>query len=299
MGFIKDFLARVDRKINRNEYNIVFEPAQKQRVIVEHSRLNNVGDHLGPVIVNWVLAQKGIDPDRLVSKTRHLLAVGSIIGRGRFDCTVWGSGILKEANRERMIMLKRHDHRKIDFRAVRGPLTREIVLSVGYACPPVYGDPAVLMPLIYDPGNPEKEYEVSVILHHRTNRVADNSDDAEKYEISISDELTEKYHLHFIDPKTADYQFFIDELAKSKKVIASSLHGIILAEAYGVPTVFLNWGMDDQPIKFHDWYLSTGREMECSKSMEEALDAAPMPVPDLRAMREALLNSFPYDLWEE
>jgi pyruvyltransferase len=155
------------------------------------------------------------------------------------------------------------------------------------------------MPLIYDPGNPEKEYEVSVILHHRTNRVADNSDDAEKYEISISDELTEKYHLHFIDPKTADYQFFIDELAKSKKVIASSLHGIILAEAYGVPTVFLNWGMDDQPIKFHDWYLSTGREMECSKSMEEALDAAPMPVPDLRAMREALLNSFPYDLWEE
>ena len=299
MSMLGELLRKIDRNINRNEYDISYLPAEKNHVNIEHSLLNNVGDHLGPVIVDWLLEQKRIDRERIVKKTKHLMTVGSIIGRGRFDCTIWGSGILKYSHKDRMVKLRKIYRRKMDIRAVRGPETRDILVSVGYDCPEIYGDPAVLMPLIYSPGNPEKEYEVSVILHHRTERTADHATDDKNFLISISNDFIEKNHLHFIDPKTGDYKFFIDELVKSKRVVSSSLHGIILAEAYGVPAVFMNWGMDDQPIKFQDWYLSTGRKMTYAKTIEEGVLREPMPLPDLSKMREALLNSFPYDLWEE
>ena len=111
--------------------------------------------------------------------------------------------------------------------------------------------------------------------------------------------MIKKNGLHFIDPKTSDYKYFIDEIVKSKRVISSSLHGIILAEAYGIPTVFLNWGLDDQPIKFRDWYMSTGRETVFANSMEEAVEAEPMPLPDLSGIQDAIMKTFPYDLWED
>ena len=36
---------------------------------------------------------------------------------------------------------------------------------------------------------------------------------------------------------TTDYRLFLNELVRGERVISSSLHGIILAESYGVPAV--------------------------------------------------------------
>lgn len=41
--------------------------------------------------------------------------------------------------------------RKPDIRAVRGPETRKLLINVGFDCPGIYGVPAVIMPLIYNP----------------------------------------------------------------------------------------------------------------------------------------------------
>lgn len=298
MSFFGNLLKKTKGTIQRNDYNILYQPAEPNRVNIEHSAVDNVGDHLGPVIADWVLSARGIDAGRTISRTRHLMTIGSIIGRGMFDCTIWGSGILKEENRDRIAKLRRRYRRKMDIRAVRGPVTRDLILSAGYDCPEVYGDPAVLLPLIYQPAPCEKVYETTVILHHRTKKTTAQNDSGEAYVMEIGEKLIERCHLHFLDPATADWKAFVDELVRSKRVISSSLHGIILAEAYGIPTVFLNWGMDDQQIKFRDWYLSTGRELQCAKSLEEAVEAPSAPLPQLDGMRQNLIDCFPYDLWE-
>ena len=295
-------LKEIKVALNRNEYGYHNIPSQKNIVNIEHSPRLNIGDTLGPVVVYWMLAQNNIDPQKKLSETRHLSTIGSVIGRGKCDITVWGSGTLKneiDLQKNLNSRLKRHRllyHRKMDFRAVRGPYTREIVLESGYQCPEIYGDPAVLMPYIYSPQNITKKYPVSIILHHRTQMTDSNSNN--KYDLYIDPELINSKNIHFIDPKTDDYQFFINELAASNYVISSSLHGIILAESYGVPAVFLNWGMDDQPIKFMDWYASTGRDMVFCETVEKALNSPLPELPDLSSMQNAMMNTFPYDLWE-
>ncbi len=278
-------LSRLGSIVMPNDFLYNGEPAQRNCVNVEHwVGKVNVGDQISLPIVEWMLNKKNIELNKKVSRTKHLLALGSIIGCGYFDATVWGSGIntpvaTYRAGRRR----KRVD---FDIRALRGPLTKAALESFGYDCSKcVYGDPGILMPLIYQPENKEKKYDVSVICHFQMEK---------QIKSSYPD-------LHFISVKTDDYKKFIDEIAASKVVVSSSLHGIILAESYGVPAVFFNVNgiMDKEIIKYYDWYYSTGRRtVIAAQSIEEALKCEPMEIPDMESMREKLMACFPYDMWE-
>ena len=44
--------------------------------------------------------------------------------------------------------------------------------------------------------------------------------------------------------------------------------------------------------------LSTGRyNVNIADSFEEAMNAVPLPIPDLSGLQNGLLKSFPIDLW--
>ena len=232
----------------------------------------NIGDNISPVIVKYAAGLYGIKPDKEVSETRHLYAVGSIITAGAQDCTVWGSGLLNTK------ILYRLKHRKIKIQAVRGPLSRVILLDQGFQAPEVYGDPAILMPFIYNP-EVEKKYKVSVITHMD-----------EKMECpSVS--------FHRIKITTDDYKFFVEEIKASELIISSSLHGIIFAEAYGIKAVLLNPGSD--LFKYYDYYFSTKRyTFPIAENIAEALQLEAADVPDFSRMQEELIKAFPAFLWE-
>ena len=92
---------------------------------------------------------------------------------------------------------------------------------------------------------------------------------------------------------TRDWKNFIDEIVSASFVISSSLHGIILAEAYGIPCVMLKDTESDDFFKYEDYYRSTGRKhFFIANSVEEALEHRDVEVPDLRAMQEVLLDKF-------
>lgn len=241
----------------------------------------NLGDSLGEVIINYMLDKAGIDIDAEVSGTKHFNCVGTNIQGSYQNATIWGSGILPLKTYAFWQKLCR---RKLDIRAVRGPLTRKVLLEQGQQCPEVYGDPAILMPLIYTPMNGRQKVRKKIIIPQFASENSFREKHPEDYLLSM---------------KTNDYRHVIDEIVSSEIVYTSSLHGIILAEAYGVPAVFFHGLEDYWDFKYADYYYSTGRmDFKIAKNYEEALTMDPLPLPNLDGMVKGLLESFPYDLWE-
>ena len=260
-----------DERLNDNvylyywKYNNIYKDAAADT--------ENLGDYLSPVVVGH-FAPKGQSRSR---RPVTLYAIGSIIGLRRQNAVVWGSGILCPTS-HRVLRIKES---ALDIRAVRGPETRKELLKIGKNCPEVYGDPAVLMPLIYQPGERTKKYKTTIIF---------NYGDSNK-EVPAGEEG------NVFDTLTKDYQSVIDRIVQSETVISSSLHGIILSEAYGVPAILLRQENQDL-FKFKDWYYSTGRkDFPTAESIRQALEMTPVPPPDLSDMQNDLIHAFPTDLW--
>lgn len=244
----------------------------KHRVNLNYCHdFKNIGDNISPVIVRYVSKVHGIDARQKTAVTSHLYAIGSIITAGAQDCTIWGSGLLNTR------ILGRLNGRKLDIRAVRGPLTRTVLMDWGYTVPEIYGDPAVLMPLLYNP-EIDKKYPVSVITHVNEGTDMPNC------------------KVHVIDVATDDYKRFVQEIKASELVVSSSLHGIIFAEVYGVQAVMLRPKTD--LFKYFDYYYSTKRySFPIADTVEEALKIKPVKLPDFEEMRKELIKAFPTDLW--
>ena len=102
--------------------------------------------------VKWVHPKK--QPWYKRDKTNYL-TIGSIIHHASKDSIVWGSGIID----------KQQYIEKAYFRAVRGPQTLGFLRSLGYECPEVYGDPALLLPKYYHPVI-KKKYKLGIIPHY-------------------------------------------------------------------------------------------------------------------------------------
>lgn len=267
----------------RNRLTLTGEKYKPKQVNFEYwTKQDNVGDYLSCVVYQWMLEKKNIQPNSPAVKSCHLLGIGSIIAEMPFDAVIWGSGIHTLVK-----MYKLYKWRKIvkyDIRVLRGPISQNMLARCGYQCNDiVFGDPAILMPLIYVPKTNEKKYRVSIVNHFSV------------------EEKNKDQKYNYIDIKTKDYKHFIDEIVASQLIISSSLHGIILAESYGVPAIFVNekGKMYSEIIKYYDWYYSTGRyTVVMAETVEEALTLTPMKLPELHSMQKNIIDKFPYDLWK-
>lgn len=244
----------------------------------------NLGDSLSFVVVDWMLAKRGLTSSQEVKKKYFLNTIGSNALSSYQDAVIWGSGCLTSkrnlffANR----ILHRHPFQRLDVRAVRGPNTRETLIRFGHKCPEVYGDPAILMPLIYTPTPVLPTKDVLVIPQF----VAETNLRAQYPDIWME------------SMNTDNYKQVIDAIVSAKKVVTSSLHGIILAESYGVPVVFFRSLKESRDFKYLDYYYSTGRyNIKIATSVEEAMAQDPLPLPDLSELQNGLMDTFPYDLW--
>ena len=77
-----------------------------------------------------------------------VLAIGSMLEHSRPNYIVWGTGFLKETGvcPGGTVL------------AVRGPFSSEKLFQQGYKKCEVYGDPALLLPLIYQPNASEHKF---------------------------------------------------------------------------------------------------------------------------------------------
>ena len=215
---------------------------------------------------------------RLSINTKKIVAIGSIlsfVGGGK--TTVWGTGLM---NKSCVSVLKNPlKHVVLDIRAVRGPLTRKCLVEAGFKCPEIYGDPAILLPLYYCPDVKKETGKIIIIPHHSK---------LDKYK---------KLYKNVLDTYTDDWKSFVNEIMSAEKVISSSLHGIILAESYGIPCVWLN-DIPDSPFKYEDYYLSTGRStFPIVYNVEEGYIKTGEINLNISMMQQKLLKCFPYDIF--
>lgn len=278
---VRNYYQKIKFEKERNKYNIAGDIVGKKQISLEYwNKKINLGDALALIIYKWILTQHNIKNINSKDEITHLMTVGSILSMGNFDSTVWGSGILSlSALNEIYIKSK---YRKFDIRAVRGPITKTILTNAGYHVPDIFGDPGILMSLIYKPDILEQTIPYVVIPHYT--------------EIDYYTSLGYRC----LDIRTTDYKKFIDNLLKCKLIISSSLHGIILSETYGIPAILLHSDNNNiDLLKYYDYYFSTGRKsVKVASTVEEALDMTPMKLPELSKMQKDLLDSFPYDLFQ-
>lgn len=218
----------------------------------------NFGDDLSYYLIKELTGKKIFNSHNLFfsKKRENILCIGSIINDwSNAQSIIWGSGIMYE-NR------KIHDKPK-SIRAVRGPLTRKLLLRQGFACPDTYGDPALLLPMIYKP-NVTKKYKYGIIPHI-------NDSDTE-----IIKKLAEYIGSCRIISmsKYKRWQDKIDEICECECIISSSLHGLIISDAYQVPNIWVKFSdkILGGEFKYLDYFASIGRNSKGPIAVE-SLDA--------------------------
>ena len=197
----------------------------------------NLGDNLNPYIIEKLTGY----PPSLISAKNSAIVIGSIIKFAEDKTKVWGSGTPRMTDKL---------NPNADYRAVRGPLTRQLVLESGGKCEPIYGDVAWFMPKIYWP-EIEKTHELGLI-RHMVHRDRDIRLDGVR-EISV------------VRVGDEEIEAFVRELLSCRKIISTSLHGIILAHAYGIPAEWATFndglrGLKGDETKFWDYFESVGIE---------------------------------------
>lgn len=193
------------------------------------------------------------------------IVLGSILQWADEHTILWGPGFIGDD--------RRLSKKPKKICAVRGPLTREIILAQGYECPEVYGDPALLYPRLYYPKNIQKKHKIGIIPHYID---ADNPWIARLRREGIK-------IINILDPTDK----VVDEILECEMIAASSLHGIIAADAYGVPSTWIE--LSDKVIgkgfKFRDYFMSVGRK-----------DREPLRVGTNTRLKEVYAKFYDYNI---
>jgi hypothetical protein len=217
----------------------------------------NFGDMLGGYIFEKIVE---FSPEEIFinnkeiknnNKSEHYLIAGSILKHTTEKAWLWGIGIMH------------HDDASIiansivpeQIYALRGPKTKEALEGLGIQLPDnvALGDPGILLPLL-NQGASKKEFLFGIVPH-----------------CTELEAVRERYKGHpnvtIISLENHDSNSCIDktiyEISKCERILSSSLHGIIVAHAYGIQAAWCNFSeitknqqSGTTRLKFQDYYES-------------------------------------------
>jgi len=202
----------------------------------------NFGDVLSPYLTQKLTSHKICHYSAALGEEDIHYGIGSILLAATKNSIIWGSGFMGEIQFEEVVPIQPKT-----IHAVRGPLTRRELLLHNIKCPEIYGDPALLMPRFYNPPSKIK-YDLGIIPHYvdADNQWIHNNIDANILLLNVQ------------DPP----EIFIDKLLCCKTIISSSLHGLIIADAYRIPNVWVKFSekVGGKGFKFQDYFASIHSE---------------------------------------
>ncbi|WP_439595642.1 polysaccharide pyruvyl transferase family protein [Falsiroseomonas sp.] len=256
----------------------VRDPELPQNGVRGHFAFGNFGDLTGPHLLTRLTQARLVNDQE---KGQRLMTVGSVIQSARHGDVIWGSG----CNGARAEL--RNAPGELHVYATRGPISMDLLRRRGFDTGRVtqFFDPASLIPHIFAEeiarlraaAADQPREEILIVPHYR-------------------DQLAMRrlYPEHAARIQSPDCQLFtmMARMLRCELVVSSSLHGLIVAEALGVPAIWHRPLMGEDELKFTDYYLGTDRwHILRAETLQEACRATPMPLPQLDG--PAMLATFP------
>jgi len=263
----------------------------------------NFGDEIGPAVILGLL-------ERHFGTTTNVPVYNLAHGpKGRPSClfnlgsiwhmidpkkdSVWGTGFNPHANGWQRGSEK--GATEMQIYAVRGPKSLEalqksnarFIKSDDFS----FGDPALMMASLWPELKSAKpDREVCFVPHHNDRTFA-----RKEWETMEHVFWPDKYH----------FREMTKEITKCKLVLSSSLHGLIVAEAYGIPARWVQFTSKDRQatavteghFKYDDYFLATGRkDINPASTIAEGKQLGGLE--PIHFDVEKFEKSFPYHLFE-
>lgn len=226
--------------------------------------IQNLGDELS----KYITEKPSLQNTTYNPHQPKFLTIGSLLN---FDLIhapniIWGTGTISPTATDRLpkifpikrnipLFFKRlgnHPHTATVL-ATRGPLTQKQILKWGISCPDIFGDPGILLPQIYFP-NITKKHKIGVILHYTQEKL-------------LKSQQIHNPDVHLISIQRQGniaIENFVQELLSCEVIYSSSLHGLILAQSYGIPAQWIQIRNhkihQNESHKFLDYFLGVNLE---------------------------------------
>lgn len=179
-------------------------------------------------------------------KKKNYLCIGTLLDAVNYSnpqTVVWGSGV---SGQERSFVPP------LEICSVRGYKTLEFLSTHGIECPNSFGDPALLLPRYYSPFFQRKKYKLGIIPHvidldfDVINKIRETQTDILIIDLAHYEKWTD----------------VIDNICSCEIIASSSLHGLIVSDAYNVPNcwITLSGKISGGLFKFYDYFSSVKRE---------------------------------------
>ncbi|MDD5792973.1 MAG: polysaccharide pyruvyl transferase family protein [Erysipelotrichaceae bacterium] len=197
---------------------------------------------------------------------------------------VFGTGFIKD-HKEKLDI-----EDCFDIHALRGRLSKEIMernLNEKLDC--VLGDAGLLTSYLFD-DEVEKTYDLGIVPHYvdKDEQIFQNL--AKKYPNSII--------IDVMSPIKA-----LNEIRKCRNIISTSLHGLIIADSFHIPNLWVKISerIIGSDFKYHDYYSAFGLSVEPFDLRKQELsslslisDNYQIRSEDVERKKQELLAAFPY-----
>ena len=237
-------ISAMPRKLKTTSRLLRGDDAIVMRWATEGIVAKNWGDKLNPYMAEKISGKKVIhraDIYPFPSRPIHYW-IGSHLATACGDpsAIVWGAGFI---SKDIPIV-----GQPAEIHAVRGWLSNERLRKQGLPAPDVVGDAALLLPRIYEPKRNLPRRSLGIIPH------------CYEWDEPFFRETHSWDDVRVIDI-CGGIEEVVEKIVSCDRIISSSLHGIICADAYGIPALWLHGS--DKPkgdgFKFRDYFSSVGR----------------------------------------
>jgi len=227
-------------------------------ITIKCSLHSNLGDRPTNEFLGTAISKEPVNLVTWTSIEPSYMMCGSLLQFARENNIIWGSGFMY-----------RNDNVKAkpkQIYAVRGKLSRNRLLELGISCPEVYGDPALFYPRFYNP-SVKKQYKLGIIAHY----IDQNNENLR----------------HFTHPDVlgidilAGYEQVITQMLSCERIASSALHGLIVADAYHIPSLW---------IKFSDKVLGNGFKFLDYFSAVNRKETAPITITNSTTIQKLLTH---------
>ena len=261
----------------RSERVSARDPERDQRLGAGNFVHGNFGDYAVPPIVGRITGLPIAPP---AGAGPMLYTIGSLIQILSEGDAVWGTGL--NGGTAELWKVPRELH----VFATRGPISLEFLRRHGFDTRRVSR--------IFDPGSlvgalfaDEIAWLRAKSAHRRRNFIL-----IPHYRDECAMRRIYAAHADHIVSVDTPFLELLGEILSADLVVSSSLHGLVMAEALGVPAVWHRPLMGEDELKFNDYYLGTDRwRILRADNLTEALRATPMRLPVFDT--DAMLATFP------